>query len=162
MIKNKPRKDTKDVETQQLRAASINRGKWIYYIVKEGLAAGMKWDDIREAIRKAGAYKGYNSFLRTSDLKKFAKAFATEELIKTNDAEIPVLTDDEFVWEVNYCPLVEAWMQYTNDEQFIAKLCDACMEIDRGTMDTYGWELELKKTIADGDGKCTICMKKKK
>jgi hypothetical protein len=162
VIKNKPRTDVKDIEIQQLRAASVNRGKWIYQIVKEGLAVGMQWEDIREAIRKAGAYKGYNSFLRTSDLKKFAKAFATDALIKTNDAEIPVLTDDEFVWEVHYCPLVEAWMQYTDDEEFITKLCDACMEIDRGTMDTYGWNLELKNTIAGGDGKCTICMQKKK
>jgi len=162
VIKNKPRTNVEDIEIQQLRAASINRGKWIYHIVKAGLEAGMKWDDIREAIRKAGAYKGYHDFLRTADLKKFAKAFATDALKKTNDAEIPVLTDDEFVWEVNYCPLVEAWMQYTDDEEFIAKLCDACMEIDRGTMDTYGWNLELKKTIAGGDGKCTICMQKKK
>jgi len=161
VIKNKPRTNVEDIEIQQLRAASINRGKWIYHIVKAGLEAGMTWDDIREAIRKAGAYKGYHSFLRTSDLKKFAKAFATDALKKTNDAEIPVLTDEEFVWEVNYCPLVEAWMQYTDDEEFIAKLCDACMEIDRGTMDTYGWHLELKNTIAGGDGKCTICMQKK-
>lgn len=162
MIKNTPRNYVGDFEAEKLRAASINRGKWIYQIVKAGLEAGMQWDDIREAIRKAGAYKGYNNFLRTSDLKKFAKAFATDALIKTNDAEIPVLTDNEFVWEVHYCPLVEAWMQYTNDEEFIAKLCDACMEIDRGTMDTYGWNLELKNTIAGGDGKCTICMQKKK
>ena len=162
MIKNKPRKDVEDIEIQQLRAASINRGKWVYHIVKAGLEAGMQWDDIREAIRKAGAYKGYNDFLRTSDLKKFAQAFATDALKKTNDAEIPVLTDNEFVWEVHYCPMVEAWMQYTDDEEFIAKLCDACMEIDRGTMDTYGWKLELKNTIAGGDGKCTICMKKNK
>jgi len=162
MIKNKPKNYIGDVEAEQLRAASINRGKWIYQIVKAGLEVGMKWGDIREAIRKAGAYKGYNSFLRTSDLKKFAKAFATDALIKTNDAKIPVLTDNEFVWEVNYCPLVDAWMQYTDDEEFIAKLCDTCMEIDRGTMDTYGWSLELKETIAGGDGKCTICMRKDK
>ena len=39
-------------------------------------------------------------------------------------------------------------------------MCDICMDIDRGAMDTYGWELELNGTIANGDGKCTICMKK--
>jgi len=161
MIKNKPRKETNDVETLQLRAASINRGKWVFQIAKEGLKAGMKWDDIREAIHKAGAYKGYNDFLRTSDIKKFAKAFATESLIKTNDAEIPVLTDDEFVWEVNYCPLVEGWLEFTEDQDFLENLCEACMEVDRGAMDTYGWTLELKETIARGDGKCTICMRRK-
>lgn len=161
MIKNEARNYNDDFEAQQLRAASINRGKWVYQLIRSGLDTGMTWDDIREAIRAAGRYKGYHSFPRTTNIKEFAKGFATKELYKTNDGEIPVLTDNELVWEVHYCPLIEAFMEYTDDKDFIAELCDVCMEIDRGTMDTYGWVLELKETIGKGDGKCTICMKKK-
>jgi len=161
MIKNEARNYNDDYEAQQLRAASVNRGKWVYGVVRAGLDAGMTWDDVREAIRAAGAWKGYNCFPRTTSIKVFAEGFATDTLVKVNDGAVTKLTDDELVWEVNYCPLVEGWLHYTEDEEFIANLCDACMEIDRGTMDSYGWELELPKTIADGDGKCVICMKKK-
>ena len=162
MIINEARNYNDDKEALLLRAASENRGKWIYQLVRKGLDAGMSWDDIRDAIRAAGAYKGYHDFPRTPDIKEFAKGFASEALFKTNDGEIPVLTDDEFIWEVHYCPLIKAFMSYTDDEEFIATLCDVCMEIDRGTMDTFGWELELKETIGKGDGKCTICMRKKR
>ncbi|MDR1932012.1 MAG: hypothetical protein LBQ57_04215 [Spirochaetales bacterium] len=160
MIKNTACNYNDDYEAQQLRAASINRGKWVYQIVKAALDAGMTWDDIREAIRAAGAYKAYHKFPRTSDIKKFAEGFASETLVKVNDGAIPKLTDTEFVWEVNYCPMVDGWLQYTDDQEFLEKLCDACMEIDRGAMDSYGWTLDLPKTIAKGDGKCLICMKK--
>ena len=160
MIKNQASHYNDDFEAQQLRAASINRGKWIYQVVKCGLEAGMSWDDIREGIRAAGAFKGYHCFPRTSDIKKFAEEFANEELVKVNDGRIARLTDDEFVWEVHYCPLIEAFMQFTDDEEFIGQLCDVCMEIDRGTMDSYGWQLELQETIGKGDERCMICMKK--
>lgn len=162
MIINKAKNYNDDFEAQQLRASSVNRGRWIYQLAVAFLEAGMTWEDIGEAIRAAGRYKGYNDFPRTTDMKEFAKGFATESLVKVNDGAVAKLTDDEFVWEVNYCPMVEGWLQYTDDEEFIKKLCDVCMEIDRGTMDTYGWELELKETIANGDGKCTICMIKNK
>jgi hypothetical protein len=160
MIRNSARNFNDDYEAQQLRAASINRGKWIFQVVKAGLEAGMSWDDVREAIHAAGAYKGYHKFPRTNDVREFAGEFASETLVKVNDGRIAKLTDNEFVWEVNYCPMVEGWMQYCDDKEFLEKLCDACMEIDRGTMDSYGWTLDLPETIARGDGKCTICMKK--
>lgn len=160
MITNTAKNYNDDFEAQQLRASSVNRGRWIYQLVVSFLEAGMSWDDIGEAIRAAGRYKGYNDFPRTNDIKVFAEGFATEELKKVNDGRVASLTDNELVWEVNYCPMVEGWLSYTDDEEFLKKLCDVCMNIDRGTMDTYGWELELKSTIANGDGKCTICMKK--
>ncbi len=161
MIKNQAENFNDDREALELRAASVNRGKWVYQVVRHALDAGMSWDEIREAIHRAGAYKGYHEFPRTTDLKEFARGFATQDLTKVNDGRIPVLTDEEFIWEVHYCPMVEAWMSYTDDEEFISKLCDVCMEIDRGTMSTYGWELDLKETIGRGDGRCMICMKKK-
>lgn len=160
MITNVAKHYNDDEEAIQLRQSSVNRGKWIYQLVRSFLDGGMSWDEIREGIREAGKYKGYNSFPRTSDMHEFAEGFATEDLIKVNDGRIESLTDDELVWEVNYCPMVDGWTQLTDDEEFISKLCDICMDIDRGTMDTYGWDLELKGTIADGDGKCTICMQK--
>ena len=160
MINNKPRNYVGDYEVELLRAASLNRGKWVYKVVKHGLNAGMTWDDIREAIRRIGAYNGYNVYPRTNDIKEFAKAFCTDTLMKMNDAEVAKLTDDEFTFVVHHCPMVDAWLRFTDDEEFIAELCDACMEIDRGTMATYGWNLELKETIGKGDDKCTICMKK--
>ncbi len=161
MIKNQASNYNDDTEAVALRAASINRGKWIYVIVREALKAGMSWNDIREAIHAAGAFKGYHDFPRTTDIREFAKGFATSDLVKVNDGRTARLTDDEFVWEVNYCPMVEGWMHFTDDGAFIDQLCDACMEIDRGTMASYGWELELKETIGKGDGRCIICMKKK-
>jgi hypothetical protein len=161
MIRNRAENFNDDREALELRAASINRGKWVYMIVREALKAGMSWPDIREAIRAAGVYKGYHEFPRTTDMREFARGFATTELTKLNDGRIPILTDREFVWEVHYCPMVEGWLQYTDDAEFIAELCDACMEIDRGAMESYGWEFELGETIGKGDGKCVMRMRKK-
>ena len=160
MIENTAKNYNDDFEAQQLRLSSVNRGKWVYQLVTSFLNAGMTWDEIREGIREAGRYKGYHDFPRTSDIREFAKKFATEDLVKVNDGRIAAITDDEFVWEVNYCPMVDGWLQSTDDQEFLSKLCDICMDIDRGAMDTYGWELELKGTIASGNGKCTICMRK--
>ncbi len=160
MITNTAKHYNDDFEAQQLRLSSVNRGKWVYQLVKSFFFFFLNWDEIREVIREAGRYKGYHDFPRTGDIREFAEKFATEDLVKVNDGRVASLTDDEFVWEVNYCRMVEGWLKSTADPEFLEKLCDICMDIDRGAMDTYGWELELKGTIAKGDGKCTICMRK--
>ena len=57
MIKNQAENFNDDREALELRAASVNRGKWVYQVVRHALDAGMSWDEIREAIHRAGASK---------------------------------------------------------------------------------------------------------
>ena len=47
MITNTAKHYNDDFEAQQLRLSSVNRGKWVYQLVKSFLDAGMTWDEIQ-------------------------------------------------------------------------------------------------------------------
>jgi len=149
-----------EYEVGYLEDAVENTGKWYYMLATGALEAGMSWNDIREAIRKAGYYKGYNDYPRTSDLQAFAKAYAKESFVKTRKLKKVALTEDKFIYEVHHCPLVKSWKHFTDDKELISKLCDVYMDLERSVMETYGWNLEVEKAISKGNNNCTICIRK--
>ncbi len=65
-------------------------------------------------------------------------------------------TDDELEIHFHYCPLVKAWQKAGCSDEEIAELCDIAMCGDRGIGEAYGCELDLKKTIANGDDICHL------
>jgi hypothetical protein len=69
--------------------------------------------------------------------------------------------DDVFDVDFYYCPLVNAWQKQGCSDGEIKDLCDWAMEGDRGIAEAFGCEMELKKTIAKGDGVCQIRIKRK-
>jgi hypothetical protein len=157
MIKNQPAKYIDDKEVNAVRDAYENRGNWYYFLVKEGLDRGLGLDFARDALRDAGEFLGTTRFKDCKTMREFADVFMTFGVEKVNEGEIRKLTDTELRVELGYCPLVSAWLKLTDDEDYIVKICDVCMDMDRGLAKTKGMGMELKGSIAKGDGKCTLC-----
>lgn len=160
MIKNEPTKYIGSYEVDAVRDAYENRGRWYYFLVKEGLEKGLPLDFARDAMREAGHDLGRGRFAGIDNMKDFAKEFMTWGVEKVNEGEIVKLTDEEFEVDLGYCPLVNAWLKLDQDEKFLAEICDICMEMDRGTAESLDMTMDLKATIASGCGKCTMCFRK--
>ncbi|MDI9390987.1 MAG: L-2-amino-thiazoline-4-carboxylic acid hydrolase, partial [Synergistota bacterium] len=72
-------------------------------------------------------------------------------------------TDDRFVVEFHFCPLVRAWTKLTDNEEEIAHLCDIAMDGDRGIVSRFpDFRMELKDTIASGGKVCRLVITRKK
>lgn len=77
--------------------------------------------------------------------------------------DIKELNEDEFIIEMNYCPLVSGWLKQTDNEEDIDHLCDIAMDGDRGIIDQFpSFHFDLQSTIAKGDSVCRVVISKKK
>ena len=160
MIKNEPKKYVGDYNVDAVRDANENRGRWYYFLVKEGLEQGLPLEFARDAMHEAGLFLGKSRFNGIDNLKDFADEFMTYGVEKVNEGEVVKLSEEEFEVDLGYCPLVNAWQKLEQDEKFLADICDICMEMDRGIAESLGMSMDLKATIASGCGKCTMCFKK--
>jgi hypothetical protein len=160
MIKNEPVKFIDDREVNVVRDAYENRGNWYYFLVKEGLDRGLGLDFARDALREAGEFLGATRFKDCKTMQEFADVFMTFGVKKVNEGEVQKLTNTELCVELGYCPLVSAWLKLTDDEEYIAQICDVCMDMDRGLAKAKAMEMELRGSIAKGDGKCTLYFRK--
>ena len=152
MIKNEPKKYVGDYNVDAVRDAYENRGRWYYFLVKEGLEQGLPLEFARDAMHEAGLFLGKSRFNGIDNLKDFADEFMTYGVEKVNEGEVVKLSEEEFEVDLGYCPLVNAWQKLEQD--------DICMEMDRGIAESLGMSMDLKATIASGCGKCTMCFKK--
>ena len=78
------------------------------------------------------------------------------------EMKIRSCTDDELFIDFHYCPLVKAWQKQGCSDEEIRILCDQAMCGDRGIAESFGAELQLPATIANGDGICKIRFMRKK
>ena len=161
MIVNEPKKYIGNYEVDSVRAAYENRGRWYYYLVKEGLEKGLPLEFVRDAMRAAGDFQYETRFKGMTTIQEFADEFMTYGVEKVNEGEIARQTEDELEIDLGYCPLTAAWLKLTDDEEFLGNICDCCMDMDRHIAKGLGWEMELKAAIAKGDGKCTMCFRRK-
>ncbi|MTI62076.1 MAG: hypothetical protein FH762_19195 [Firmicutes bacterium] len=160
-IKNNARLNEEHIN--DMRGALEHRATWFYFLLDEVRKKGLDWDDFaRKAIFKCGCFHGDNKFTDTDDLKEFAAEFANDQVKDIFEMDIVESTDDKFVVEFNYCPLVAAWMKLTDNEEDIDHLCDIAMDGDRGILSTYdNFEFDLQETIASGGDVCKIVISKK-
>ena len=77
------------------------------------------------------------------------------------EGEIVEKDENHLKIDLGYCPLVKAWQGLTDDEEYMSQICDCCMDMDRAMAEGLGWTMDLEHTIAAGDGKCTLCFRKK-
>lgn len=152
-----------DDQTNVYRSMVEHRATWLYLLLDEARKRGLDWDDFaRKAVFRCGCFHGETKFTKTEDLKKFASEFAGEVVKKVFEMDIKELSNDVFVVEFNYCPLVAAWMKQTDNEEDIAHLCDIAMEGDRGIISMLPkFEFDLQDTIASGGKVCRIVITKK-
>lgn len=72
------------------------------------------------------------------------------------EVKIVEKTHDKADLEYHYCPLVQAWKNLGLSDDEIAKLCDSAMVGDLITAEELGYDLDIQKTIAHGDGYCKM------
>ena len=158
---------------RNLRNFFEHRALWLYFLFDEARKKGTKPETyIPAAIRRCGIYHGMRA-LTGKDIK--AEAAGTEggscRLMQKKlfpsigkavfEMEFLALSDDAFDVDFHYCPLVTAWKKQGCTDEEMDKLCDWAMEGDRGIAEAFGCNLELKTTIAKGDGICELRFKRK-
>ncbi len=162
-IKNE--KTTTEKHVEDLRRAIEHRATWLYLIVDElRRSIPENWEKLaRRAIFRCGCFHGNTGFTRDGDLRKFAEEFANETVRKIFEMEIVECSEDRLTIDFHYCPLVAAWLQFTQSEEELSTLCDIAMEGDRGIISTFPeLSLEIQKTIASGEGVCRLVIMKRK
>jgi hypothetical protein len=160
-IKNESK--IKDKKVLNNRAAIEHRATWFYLLLDEARKDGLDWDSFaRRAIFKCGCFHGNTNFNEVQNLQEFSNRLISDTVEQIFEAEKIELTDDNFILEFNYCPLVAAWLKQTDNEEDIIKLCDIAMDGDRGIISTLeNYEIDIQSTIASGADCCHIIIEKK-
>jgi len=160
-IKNESKINNKKV--LENRAAIEHRATWFYLLLDEARKEGLDWDSFaRRAIFKCGCFHGNTNFNDIKNLKDFSNILISDTAEKVFEAETIELTDEKFILEFNYCPLVAAWIKHTDNEEDISKLCDIAMDGDRGIVSTLeDYNINIHSTIASGADSCHIVIKKR-
>lgn len=148
MIKNIKSKGLDDEYTIEMRTQFVNRARWFMKTLEAGLDNGLGWEFGHDAMLEAGRWTGYNQYPRNAGMKLFAKTHMSKMFEAAHEAEIVKLTDEEYEVEMHYCPLVEAFMEYTQDEEYIAKLCECACMSEKGLAETFHFNFECKKPLA--------------
>lgn len=153
-----------DKEVLDIRGAIEHRATWFYLLLDEARKDGLDWDSFaRRAIFRCGCFHGDTRYSEVKNLKDFSKILVSDTVKKALEVETVELTEDKFVVEFHYCPLVAAWLKQTDNEEDIAKLCDIVMDGDRGIVSTLkDYEIDIQRTIASGADSCHIVIERKR
>lgn len=142
-----------------------HRATWLWLLCDEARKRGLDPKDFGSAaVKRCGLYQGGGLVKKggTDSLKGLKKTLFTKPAQWVFEMNIINSTDNELEIKFHYCPLVKAWQKMGCSDEDIAMLCDIAMCGDRGIGEMYGSELDLPKTIANGDGICHLKYYKKK
>ena len=162
VINNKPSRS--DPVTDKLRAAIEHRASWMYLLMDEAKNRGLEWEDFaRQAILRCGRFHGESKFHSESDLEKFGKNFANEDVVKIFEMDVKEASKDRLYIEFHYCPLLTAWQKLGASEADYGILCDIAMDGDRGIIEACpAFKFHLGDTIAKGGNCCQVTVERKK
>ena len=156
-VKNEPR--IKNPLIAAVREQLEQRAAWLYLLCDEARKKGLEAKDFAPAaIRRCGIGEGDYLFKKgkTDSLKGLRKTLFTKPAQWVFEMDVINSTDTELELRFHYCPLVKAWQKCGCSDEEIAELCDIAMCGDRGIGESYDCELELTKTIANGDDICHL------
>jgi hypothetical protein len=143
-----------------IREQLEHRALWMYLLIDEAEKHGLKSEEFApDAIRRCGLYHGANHRIKGgmgNSLKGLKKALFGTIARQVFEMDILRCDDDHLDIDFHYCPLVKAWQKQGCTDEQIAKLCDHAMCGDRGIGESFGVELDLPGTIANGDPTCQI------
>ena len=163
---------------RNLRNFFEHRALWMYFLVDEARKKGANPESFAPAaIRRCGIYHGMRALTgkdaavqntggeggadnSPQSCRMLQKKLFPPAGKAIFEMEFLSLSDDAFDVNFHYCPLVNAWKKQGCSDEEIDKLCDWAMEGDRGIAEAFGCSLELKKTIAKGEGVCEIRFKR--
>jgi len=160
---------------RNLRNFFEHRALWLYLLCDEARKKGHKPETFAPAaIRRCGIYHGLRALTglqnaseqavankRTGTCKELKKKLFPFPGKLIFEMKFLKVSDDVFDVDFHYCPLIAAWQKQGCSDAEMDKLCDWAMEGDRGIAEAFGCELDLKKTIARGDGVCQLRFKRK-
>lgn len=136
-----------------------HRATWLYLLCDEAQKRGLDPRDFGSAaVKRCGLMQGKNLVYKgkTASLKGLKKTLFTLPAQLVFEMDVVKSTDDELEIKFHYCPLVKAWQKAGCSDEEIAMLCDIAMCGDRGIGERYYAELDLPKTIANGDDICHL------
>jgi len=148
-----------------IREQLEHRALWLYLLTDEAKKKGLDSDEYAaDAIHRCGIYQG--GLLRQKagggdSLKGLKKTLFSPIAKLVFEMDFKQITDDHLDINFHYCPLVKAWQKQGCSDEEIKKLCDHAMCGDRGLAESFGCELDLQSTIANGDDLCRIRFKRK-
>lgn len=147
-----------DAVTNSIRSGIEQRALWLYEFVVALKQQGLDYEKIcREVMLSCGKWKGTGVFHPVADAQDLAKQYLPEGGKKAFEAQLVSCSDDEFVVESYYCPLLAMWEKLTDDEELIRLLCDVAMDGDRGTMACFeDFEFQVEKAIPFGYDRCRV------
>ncbi|PKN70270.1 MAG: elastase-1 [Deltaproteobacteria bacterium HGW-Deltaproteobacteria-12] len=160
-IKNHPKIQNKLV--QAVRGLLEHRAAWLYLLLDEAEKHGLSTEEFaKAAVMRCGCFQGeqLTAAAGTRSLKGLKKKLFTWPARMVFEMKILACTDDHLDIDFHYCPLVAAWQEQGASDERIAGLCDIAMQGDRGIARSFGCELELGETIANGHDKCEIRFKR--
>lgn len=162
-IKNNPKNNNKLIVA--IRGLLEHRAAWLYLLLDEAQKCGISTEEFANAaIMRCGYFQGdkLTAAAGTESLKGLKKKLFTLPARLVFEMKILACTDDRLDIDFHYCPLVAAWQSYGATDEQIKKLCDIAMQGDRGIAKSFGCELQLGETIAQGYSKCEIRFKRLK
>jgi hypothetical protein len=137
---------------------------FIYEEMKEKLGAKKAGKIFSESIYKFGESKSgkYKNALKKGGLKALSKEFVESSPLggKIFKPEIEKVNEKECILTMKACPLVEAWKENNFSDEKIKTLCDIAYQIDLGTFQGYGLNIEFTHRIGAGDRKCRMILSK--
>lgn len=144
MITNLPTKCYDDPTVATLRLGGEYRGQWLYFLLKALKDHGFDY----EAIGRCGIFELGRSnkagFPDSDDVKDFADTLLAPPSSCAMQIEPVEIGAHEAKFVFGYCPMCAVWQRVTDDQDFIANLCDIAMDVDRGLLSTYsGMKLVL-------------------
>lgn len=148
-----------------LRGAIEHRATWMGLLIDEAKKAGLSTEFAHNAVLRCGCFHGETKQDRSGDLKKFAAAFANQDVRDVFEMDVFQSTDDELYINFHYCPLVAAWMKCGLPVEDLPELCQIAMDGDRGIVKAnadHDYRFHLGETIANGDDFCKIRITKGK
>ena len=142
-----------------------HRATWMGFIYDEMVKANVADAEgiLRRAIFRCGHIHGAEFAARCSNpdnCEALAKVFLGTEGVSVGPCTFNmsnIFSDkDNIRNDVGYCALLAAWQKLGFDDDQCALLCDIAMEGDRGIADAMGLSLDLEKSLARGDEKCSL------
>ncbi|WP_026368805.1 L-2-amino-thiazoline-4-carboxylic acid hydrolase [Aminiphilus circumscriptus] len=157
-LRDKNRFTITEKGTTDLRNAIEHRATWFYLLLDEARKKGLSWDEFaRAAIFRCGRFHGEHKFSPTDSLVQFAREFANEDVRKIFEMDVKESTEERFVVEFHYCPLLSAWLKQEVSAEDAAHLCDIAMDGDRGILDAFpAFAFDLQCTLAQGAEVCRV------
>ena len=147
-----------------IREQLEHRATWLWLLCDEAEKRGLDPRDFGSAaVKRCGLMQGKNLVYKgkTASLVGLRKTLFTKPAQWVFEMDIKNSTDDELEIHFHYCHLVKAWQKAGCTDEQIAMLCDIAMCGDRGIGECYNAELDLPKTIANGDDICHLRYHKK-